>query len=657
MAKSVTVERNTIITGFSEGQNAPSVEQFIKDATLHEMHAEDKGVAETRGLIGIAQSFNGTSSYIRCPSLIKTPNDQQLTISGWLRREKSGLQENLIGVNGSERSMRFLVDENNSYILRSQSEQVQSSENVAGDGDWAYFTCSYDNSKMRLHINGILAEEKTTDSPIPADEVPVYIGKWLDTYFFEGKIDELWVSDIARSDFWIRLTYENQKENSRMVIVPPRAPRGIQTTLIYPSSVKITWDAGSSIDLIEIERAEINSDTWTRVANVPVISSEFIDNVECGKTFVYRFRYSTSGVASDYSQEETIRLFVCPEEVPSSVTAQPADENSVLLTWIDNATGESGYDIQMKNISEDEFTSISTALPDATTSVIGNLTCNTNYSFRIRVVKGDYSSEWAHSNPVSTEACSNAPRSPSQLTVRFNVNRYVLSWTDNSNDEEYFAIYRAATSTSSVNSDGFELLDIIPAGVTNYEDATYPCGKYLTYKVTAFNTVSGGGLSSPSNSVQVLSAPCTENNGNNLITLSCMLMDDWGNPVTQQGARITVNLYADPLTNTSLYSETFTVDVRNGYLRVNLGTYNDVGEVVKNNSKLYYEVTFNNMRIPLRQPLTSYMNSINNSMMLRGDDSPIGTIDAVPGSLYLNTVSQKLYFKFGPSVNDWKRVE
>lgn len=657
-AKSVTIEPYAIIKGFSATQTAPAIVEFVRDATLHELHAEDFGVTEIPGIIGIAQNFNGTSSHIRCPNLLRSPTNQQMTISGWIQRTRTGLVENVVGIDGESQITRFIVGENDNFILQTQAELLQKSATATDAKEWMYFSGSYDNSKLRLHINGELAEEKVTESPIPAVEVPVFIGTWIDTDFFGGKIDEIRVSDIARSNDWERLSYENQKENSRIVIVPPVAPRGVQTTLINPNSVRISWEYSSSVDLIRIERTEINNGTWLTIANIPVSDKEYLDeNLECGKSIIYRFSYSTSGITSDYSEDDTVHMFICPEEQPSELIAEALNDNSIRLWWADNANDENSFEIQKKLFSEEEFINAGNAPPDATSSIIGDLSCLTEYDFRLRVVKDSNVSDWIYSNRISTENCNGVPAAPDNLIIVSNSGKYALSWRDNSDNEEFFALYRAATATGTVNSGDFKLIDILPNRITQYEDNSYPCGKYLTYKVAAFNTASGGGLSDPSNTVQVQSAFCVEGRGKNLISLSCMLTGNNGQPIFDQNAQIIVNLYDDPVTISSLYSETFALAIKNGYLHINLGTYQDITAIIKDKSKLYYEITYNNNKIPVRYPLTSSLNSINNTMILKGSGSPSSIVDAVPGSLYLNTVTRTLYFKFGVSINDWKRIE
>lgn len=39
-----------------------------------------------------------------------------------------------------------------------------------------------------------------------------------------------------------------------------------------------------------------------------------------------------------------------------------------------------------------------------------------------------------------------------------------------------------------------------------------------------------------------------------------------------------------------------------------------------------------------------------------GEGSPVGTVDAPVGTSYVDSKNKLLYFKSGPTVNDWKHI-
>ena len=82
------------------------------------------------------------------------------------------------------------------------------------------------------------------------------------------------------------------------------------------------------------------------------------------------------------------------------------------------------------------------------------------------------------------------PNAPSGLSTFSEVGYIVLSWTDQSDDETGFRLYRKPYNEAYV------LLDQLPANQINYVDWTAELGVPYTYYAVAYND---SGESNPSN--------------------------------------------------------------------------------------------------------------------------------------------------------------
>lgn len=82
---------------------------------------------------------------------------------------------------------------------------------------WYYLCGTYDGDKIRLYINGELADSTSSigAAPILSSQV-LSIGGRKGEYF-KGVMDEVRIENRARSPEWIRLCYVNQKEISPLV--------------------------------------------------------------------------------------------------------------------------------------------------------------------------------------------------------------------------------------------------------------------------------------------------------------------------------------------------------------------------------------------------------------------------------------------------------
>ena len=79
---------------------------------------------------------------------------------------------------------------------------------------------------------------------------------------------------------------------------------------------------------------------------------------------------------------------------------------------------------------------------------------------------------------ISTTPDNVKPTAPTNLTARVDGNKVILNWTDNSNNEAGFKIYRGPTWTDIGN---------VGANVTTFIDSLRPAGTYM-YRLNAFNS-------------------------------------------------------------------------------------------------------------------------------------------------------------------------
>ena len=73
---------------------------------------------------------------------------------------------------------------------------------------WYYITGTYDSANIRVYLNGGLEDTQAAGTPVATTDV-LMIG-YADIAAFAGQIDEVRVSDIARSASWIQTSYNNQ---------------------------------------------------------------------------------------------------------------------------------------------------------------------------------------------------------------------------------------------------------------------------------------------------------------------------------------------------------------------------------------------------------------------------------------------------------------
>ena len=181
------------------------------------------------GKMAGALDFDGTDDWVQAPHTASVNlTGTGLTLSGWvsslgqtadvgiLLKSTSGYQIHL-GVESGETG-NFRVNTPDAGYTR-----LDTTSTVPTDGTWTYLTATYDGAMARLYFNG---SEQATDprtGNIDATTEPVLIGRRAigDARFMNGDIDEVRMSNVARSAGWIQTEYNNQSSPSTFITLTP----------------------------------------------------------------------------------------------------------------------------------------------------------------------------------------------------------------------------------------------------------------------------------------------------------------------------------------------------------------------------------------------------------------------------------------------------
>ena len=119
------------------------------------------------------------------------------------------------------------ADCGNMYRYRLKTENTGVSNLIVSTGGlstdtWYNVVASYDGSHMRVYHDGTELGSKTQTGEISTDgNVSVWIGSNPpdDYRTFDGVIDEVQISNIARDEDWIELSYENQNNPESFITI------------------------------------------------------------------------------------------------------------------------------------------------------------------------------------------------------------------------------------------------------------------------------------------------------------------------------------------------------------------------------------------------------------------------------------------------------
>jgi hypothetical protein len=154
-----------------------------------------------------------------------------------------------------------------------------------------------------------------------------------------------------------------------------------------------------------------------------------------------------------------------PPAAPTNLQAVLSYSGAILLSWTDNATTESQFEIE-RRAGAGAFAPIGSVNANITVYDDLDLAPSAAYTYRVRAVNSVGPSGWSNEASAVSGAYVPAPKAPSDLVaVAIGAHGADLSWTDNSDGESGFQVYRGTGTAEPA------YLASVGADVTSFHDA------------------------------------------------------------------------------------------------------------------------------------------------------------------------------------------
>jgi titin len=266
-------------------------------------------------------------------------------------------------------------------------------------------------------------------------------------------------------------------------IVAPAVPSNLAASANGASQITLTWQDNSLTETgFKVERS-INGGAFTQIGTAGLNASSYIDSgLSEGTTYSYRVRATTLLIDSAYSNTASATTAVSVPGAPSNLTATASDATSIVLTWSDNSSNETGFDIERQDISTGLWFSIGTVGAGITSYTDTGLAEESFYAYRVHAINSSGNS--LDSNVASATTGVSLPGRPERPSVASvsGTSGATLTWFDNSTNETSFKIER---STDGVN---FTQFATVGADATSFSDSGLAAGTTYTYRVRATNS-------------------------------------------------------------------------------------------------------------------------------------------------------------------------
>ena len=176
----------------------------------------------TSGMIQNSLELNGNNQYA---TVLNAPNTNfagNITVSAWVNMDTRNRDQKIAGnQNNSSGGYKFGIYTNNKveFEIRNSANTPSLNRDVTGGtvlntGQWYYLAGISSDvlDSIKTFVNGIPERpfKKIGILGIASDNLTIGKEPFLSDYYFDGRFDELRISDKVRSNGWMRTEYNNQ---------------------------------------------------------------------------------------------------------------------------------------------------------------------------------------------------------------------------------------------------------------------------------------------------------------------------------------------------------------------------------------------------------------------------------------------------------------
>jgi hypothetical protein len=266
-------------------------------------------------------------------------------------------------------------------------------------------------------------------------------------------------------------------------------PTNFAAATVSASQINLTWDDNSTTETgFEISRSLTEGSEY-EVIHTTAANAVSYNNTALTENTTYHYRVRALGVNNNSPYDVDDATTSPALNAPSDLIATAVSSTQIDLSWTDNSSNETAFEVYSSTNSGGTFTLIhTTALDNITSYSNTGLTAATAYYYKVRAINADGETAFTSEASATTQS-GTVPIAPTTLaTTSATSSAIALSWADNSSNETGFQIERSVDNTAA-----FSLLTTTAANATTYTDNSLDEGRRYYYRVRATN---GAGNSS-----------------------------------------------------------------------------------------------------------------------------------------------------------------
>ena len=341
------------------------------DSTVHGNDGNPGGYdgdEATTGIVDGADDFDGSDDYLDCgsDSSFNITDTNERTVEAWVK---------FYSINNWQRIFYCQLDSENGYqLVRSSANdfefgvkedgslyEEQTVTKYTSTDTWFHIVSTVDAGHVVvLYVNGVPVADETGGVLFSS---PTY-GTWISsssgiTAFFDGVIDEVRVSNVARSSSWIATSFNTMNLSETFLSIGPEIEIEAEDSTLpeitnitgYPDSQETGGFVNITCDVTD------NEDVDTVKVNITYPDSSYHNETMLeGSSYYYNHSYSAPGMytyyiwandTSDNSDTSSICSFsIVRWNAVLNISESGGKYNTAIFGEVDDASdGQDSYDV------------------------------------------------------------------------------------------------------------------------------------------------------------------------------------------------------------------------------------------------------------------------------------------------------------------------
>jgi hypothetical protein len=182
--------------------------------------------------------------------------------------------------------------------------------------------------------------------------------------------------------------------------LPPVSPADVIASAVSSSNIEISWvDRSNGESGFRIEKKVGSGGSYSEIDTVSADITNYVDTGQADETsYYYRVRAFSNEGNSSYFNESNVKTHAPPSEL-SAVTIS---KSSINLSWSDNSSNESAYEIWRRVAGNLNYSTVGTVAANGTSYADTKLNASTTYDYLVRAISTNSGSDFSNTASATT---------------------------------------------------------------------------------------------------------------------------------------------------------------------------------------------------------------------------------------------------------------